>query len=125
MFLIMDRLLFGQESEQLAVKFLKQRGYIILARRFRTKLGEIDIVARDEDAIVFIEVRSRNSDEFGAPYESVDRRKQRHIINAAFIYLAKHKLEDAQMRFDIISVLAYRDMGAVKIGHIKNAFGEG
>ena len=121
----MDKLLFGEESERLAAKFLRQRGYLILARRFRTKLGEVDIVAKDKDALVFIEVRSRNSDEFGAPSESVNYKKQRHIIKSAFIYLAKHKLEDVDMRFDVISVLACREFGAIKIEHIKDAFGEG
>lgn len=117
------KILFGARCEQLAVTFLKQRGYNILARRFRTKLGEIDIVAQDRDALVFIEVRSRNSDEFGAPYESVNREKQRHIINTSFIYLARHNLADVDIRFDIISILEFAELGAIKIEHIRNAFG--
>src|SRR3989338_3950482 len=119
----MDKLLFGEKSEKLAIKFLRQRGYNILAHRFRTKLGEIDIVAQDKGALVFIEVRSRNSDKFGAPYESINYKKQRHIINTAFIYLAKHKLEDVDMRFDVVSVLELNELGAIKIEHLRNAFG--
>lgn len=119
----LEKNIAGEQNENLAVKFLRRRGYMILARRFRTKLGEIDIIAKDNDALIFIEVRSRSYTDFGAPCESINRKKQMHIINSAFIYLAKYRLEDADIRFDVVAILKCAELGAIKIEHFKDAFG--
>ena len=98
---------FGLSAESRAAAFLIAKGYRILARRFRTPLGEIDIVARRRDVLVFIEVKARDS--FDAAAEAIGKRQQRRIIAAAQIWLAGHP-DDAMrdMRFDVVLVVPRR-----------------
>lgn len=106
----------GRIGEELAVKFLKGCKYKILERNFKNKLGEIDIIAKDRDIIVFVEVKSRSSSEFGLPCEAVDIKKQNKIRFVASLYLQTKKIEDKELRFDVIEVLDG------EINYIKNAF---
>ncbi len=97
---------FGKSGEEIALGLLKKNGYKILARNYRTRLGEIDIVACDKDTICFIEVKSRHSDKFGFPQEAVLKSKQRQISKAALVFLKEKNLLDRKARFDVVSVLS-------------------
>ena len=100
-----DRIAFGKEGEKLEADFLKNQGYKILRLNYKTKLGEIDIIAWDQDTICFIEVKTRQSDKFGLPQEAVSWRKQAQISKTAIIYLKENKLLDKKARFDVVSAL--------------------
>jgi putative endonuclease len=94
----------GRLGEDLACAELARRGYAILARRYRTRCGEIDIVARDGEVTVFVEVKARTGDEFGGGAEAVTGWKQRRVTQMAVDYLARHKLHDRPCRFDVVVV---------------------
>ena len=94
----------GKLGEDLACAELARRGYSILARRYRTRFGEIDIIARDNDVTVFIEVKTRRGDEFGGGAEAVTAWKQRRITQMAVDYLARQRLHDRPCRFDVVVV---------------------
>jgi putative endonuclease len=99
----------GQEWENLAEKVLREAGYRIRARNFRTKVGEIDFVAEEGNVLCFIEVKGRHTLRFGVPEEAVNAEKQRRIFRAAQAYLQRERLEDAPCRFDVVAIL---DRGA-------------
>ena len=93
----------GDESEEKACCFLKQTGYRILARNWRTKTGEVDIIARDGGILVFVEVKARSSDGFGGPEAAVNRAKQRRVISAALSFMEVTKCE-LPTRFDVVAI---------------------
>lgn len=95
----------GKTGEDLACAELVRRGYVILARRYRTRVGEIDVVARDGPAVVFVEVKARTDLRCGHPAEAVTAWKQRRILAMARHYLATHRLGEVGVRFDVVSVL--------------------
>ena len=99
-----ERQKFGKEGEDIAVGELERRGYEILARRYRTRYGEIDIVASDEGTIVFIEVKARATAEFGTAAEAVTAQKQRRLASMATDYLARNHLIDRPCRFDVVAI---------------------
>jgi putative endonuclease len=111
---------FGQTSEMVAARFLKKQRYKILETNYRTRQGEIDIIARDGDTIAFIEVKARTSDHFGNPKGAVTLQKQRKISMTALQYLKATKQSDAKARFDVVSISSWTDPPAIEI--IKNAF---
>ena len=95
----------GKSGEDLAATELGSRGYAIIERRYRTAHGEIDIIARDGDTMVFVEVRRKSSAEFGTAAESVTPAKQRRVIRMAVAYLALHGLyERCPVRFDVVAI---------------------
>ncbi len=94
----------GKLGEDLACRELLRRGYAILARRFRTRMGELDIVARDGDVLVFVEVKARASRRFGSPAEAVTAAKRRKLVLMATDYVAVRRLERAPCRFDVVAV---------------------
>lgn len=98
------RLALGLEGETRACRVLEARGYRVLARRYRTRLGEIDVVARHEGAIVFIEVKTRRDGRFGDPAAAVTPQKQQRVAAMATDYLARHRLGRCPVRFDVVSV---------------------
>lgn len=106
----------GRLGEKKAEEYLKKQGYKILVLNFKTRVGEIDIIAKEKDVIVFIEVKTRRNDDFGTPAEAVNRVKQQKYFKVATEYLKKNKLEDSECRFDVIEV------EEDKINHIKDAF---
>jgi putative endonuclease len=114
--------LLGSEGEAIAVQFLKKQGYTIIAHNYKTRIGEIDIIAKDDETIVFVEVKTRSDDAFCAPYESVNTSKRQKIKNVASLYLQKQKKE-FPARFDVISITC-RQNGQKAIRHIKDAFEE-
>jgi putative endonuclease len=111
---------FGKESESLAVRYLKKHGYRILEQNYRTKLGEIDIIAIDKGTIVFVEVKARRSYLFGNPKFAVTPKKQRKISMVALYYLKETKQDNAKARFDVVAVSSIKDKPDIEI--VKNAF---
>jgi putative endonuclease len=111
---------FGEQGETIAARHLKKKGYKILERNYRTKLGEIDIIASDKDTIVFVEVKSRRSWQFGNPKEAVTFEKQRKISKVALYYLKSNNRSNSRARFDVVAVTVTRDKPQIEI--IKNAF---
>ena len=94
----------GKLGEDLACTELERRGYAILARRYRSRFGEIDIVAHHEETIVFVEVKARDGDEFGGGAAAVTPWKQRRIAQMAVDYLSHNNLHDRPCRFDVVTV---------------------
>jgi putative endonuclease len=94
----------GKSGEELACAELMRRGYAILAQRYRTRFGEIDIVARDGEITVFVEVKARDGERFGDGAEAVTPWKQRRVANMAVDYIARHRLYDRPCRFDVVAV---------------------
>jgi putative endonuclease len=118
-----DRQNLGQQGEQAAISFLKTKGFTILETNFQTKPAEIDIIAKDNDWICFIEVKTRRSLKKGLPRESVNYSKQKKIITGALFYLKEKKLINSKIRFDVIEVLEKN--GNFSINLIKYAFQAG
>ena len=111
----------GESGEDLACRELAARGYAILARRYRTRHGEIDVVARDGETIVFVEVRLKTTGEFGSAAESVTPWKQRRVAAMAVDYLARNHLTDRPCRFDVVAI-DILERGAPRITVIQSAF---
>jgi len=108
----------GSLGERLAARALRRKGYKILRRNFRpSRGGEIDIVARDGEVLVFIEVKSRAGEDFGRPIDAVDRRKRLRIVRGAMAWLRMLDFPEVVFRFDVVEVLADRE-----VRHIENAF---
>ncbi len=112
--------LLGIKGEDLAVKFLKKKGYRILSRNFKTPLGEIDIVAQDGETLVFVEVKTRTDNSFGLPFEAVDYRKKEKLRKVALYYLKNCYKKDAPSRFDVLSITSGGDRNDLE--HIRDAF---
>ena len=106
----------GKLGEDLAVIYLNRMGYKILERNFRCRAGEVDIIAKDVEEIVFIEVKTRTNNTYGEPSEAVDYIKKEHIIKTANYYLYKNKLYNKSIRFDVIEVFLSNKF---HINHIK------
>ncbi|MDD5668519.1 MAG: YraN family protein [Candidatus Omnitrophica bacterium] len=110
----------GRTGEDAAAEFISRNGYSILARNYRRKSGEIDIVAREGTTVCFLEVKTRHSRLFGEPEESVSRVKQKQISRTALYFLKEHNLMDTNARFDVVSILFENQSPRVTL--IKNAF---
>ena len=106
----------GNSGEEIALKYLKNNGYKILFSNFKTQIGEIDIIAKENGVIVFVEVKTRTSNYFGLPREAVNAHKQYKIRQVATQYLKKYSDVDNACRFDVIEILEG------KITHLKNCF---
>ena len=107
----------GRAGEVKAGDFLKNKGYKILEKNYKTHIGEIDLIAKDGDTLVFVEVKTRLNDDYGAPSEAVNAKKQQKYYLVATEYLVRNKLTDSQCRFDVVEI----ENG--QINHIFNAFG--
>jgi len=94
----------GKDGEDLACDELRRRGYAILARRYRTRVGELDIVARDGETLVFVEVKARRTDRFGVPGEAVTWRKRRKLQTMAMDFLLRGRLFAVPCRFDVVAI---------------------
>jgi putative endonuclease len=115
-----ERQSFGKTGEDLACEELQRRGYAILARRYRSRFGEIDIVARCGQVVVFVEVKARAGDDFGGSAAAVTPWKQRRIAQMAVDYIARHKLHQHPCRFDVVTV-DVKDAGPEIVVYV-NAF---
>ena len=112
---------FGQKAEAMAARFLKKQGYKIIARNHRTRSGEIDIIARDGDTLVFVEVKARASNRYGTAKAAVTVHKQRQISKVALGYLKTTAQSHVKARFDVVTVTRTRGTHAIDL--IRNAFG--
>ena len=117
----LDNFSAGRQGEALAVAYLKKKKYQILERNFRFGRGEIDIIARDKETLVFIEVKTRTTTAFGFPEESVTPRKQTQIRQLAQGFLAQKNLPPTAIRFDVIAI-ELRSSEDYSLHHIKDAF---
>lgn len=115
---------FGEEGEGVAARFLTQRGYRIVERNYRTKRGEIDLIAYDGNTLVFIEVKSRRGSRFGAPHWSVNQKKQYRLWRSAEQFLLKNRLSHLNCRFDLVFIQSWAG-GAPAVELLKNAFERG
>ncbi len=111
----------GKTGEDLAVRYLKKNGYRILARNYRTPIGEIDIIAKDRETLVFAEVKTRKSTRYGHPKWAITPKKQRKLSMLALYYLKSVQGQYQKARFDVVSVRA-QGPEAWDIEIIKNAF---
>jgi len=116
----MDSHELGKAGQKAAEAFLKSKGYEIIDRNFHTRSGELDLVVRDGDYIVFVEVKARKSLEYGYPREAITRTKQKRILKTALAYLTQNHLHNSNIRFDVVEVLLQQ--GQTYASHIENAF---
>jgi len=120
---MINRKAIGDKGEKRALIFLVEQGFNILETNYRSKVGEIDIIAGRKNLIAFIEVKTRQSSRFGNPEEAVNRKKMRKIIKTAKYYLLVNNLYDkSDVRFDVLSIKEYKQ--DVKIEYFENAFRE-
>lgn len=115
------RRLFGQEGEAEAERYLRRKGYRIVARNVRSSLGELDLVAEDGQTLVFIEVKARRSGEFGGAIHAVHRQKQQKLARLASQFLAQRHWMERSCRFDVV-LLQATDTAELRVEHIQNAF---
>jgi len=111
----------GEPGESLACRHLEGKGFVILARNFRCRSGEVDVVARHGEATVFVEVKERHGASHGAGCEAVTFGKRRRIVRAARLYAAAHGLEEAPLRFDVVSI-DWTAEGRPVVRHDQGAF---
>ncbi len=112
----MRRLALGRSGEEAVVRRLERRGWVILERNWRCRLGEIDVIALDGDVLVFVEVKTRTSSMFGSPEEAVGRRKRAKLARVALSYVKSRGCGERALRFDVVAV----EGGTVR--HIQDAF---
>ncbi len=115
------RQLVGQKGEQAARDYLEQHGYSIIETNYRCRLGEIDIIARDGEMVVIVEVRTKTGLAFGRPEESINQEKARKLHRLALQYIQSNYHREVSSRIDLVAVMIERNSGQVKdIKHIKN-----
>ncbi len=112
----------GVLGENTAALYLTERGYSIIMRNYRCKQGEIDIIARDDDTFIFVEVKARTSLAYGMAKESVNWHKQKKIRNCALWYLNQNNLDNANVRFDVIEIYFKKNQANQHINHLLGAF---
>jgi putative endonuclease len=115
---LLNRIL-GQHGERAAARHLKRQGMRVLMRGYRTKQGEIDLIAREGNTLVFVEVKARRQ---GAPAEAVTPEKQRRLTMAALQFMSKNGLLEERSRFDIVAIVWPDDRSPPRIEHFRNAF---
>lgn len=116
-----EHITLGKQGEEIALQYLKDKGYAILERNWRNCHKEIDIVAKDGDTLVVVEVKTRHRNSFGEPYEAVTQAKEKLLVSAANYYIHKFNM-DCDTRFDIVSIILPQK-GEPIIEHIEDAFG--
>lgn len=115
----------GKRGEDIAVSYLRSQKFEILERNFRARGGEVDIIARDGNDIVFVEVKTRFGDCFGRASEAVDRVKQQRLVRAALFYLSRQSFKNENYRFDVVTIEVDRNRETFEdavISHYRNAF---
>jgi len=117
-----DPLRLGREGEAIAESFLRRQGFNILEKNFRIRSAEIDLIAKDGDTLVFVEVKTRRSSAFGSPAESITRKKQIQISKAALAYIDIHKLHNMPARFDVLAIIWPSEKEKPQVEIIPNAF---
>jgi len=115
-----DRKQYGQQGEDAVARFLRRKGYKIIQRNYRTPLGEIDIIARHQKTLVFVEVKARRSSAYGDPKWALTATKQRKISMVALTYLKQHGVTHTKARFDVVTVQHAEAVPRIEV--IPNAF---
>lgn len=114
------RIRLGKQGEDIAAAYLEKAGYSIAEKNYRCIFGEVDIIARDGDTLVFVEVKSRKSSTFGEPQEAVGLEKQKKLSRISLHYLQQKRLEFCKARFDVMAIRMLPD--GARIDLIRNAF---
>ncbi len=116
----------GAQGENIAVRYLQNKGYRIVARNYRTRFGEIDIIAEQGPDLVFVEVKTRASGLFGSPLDSVDVNKQKQLSRVALDYMSRKSCQNRPARFDVVAILlknrGFSREGDVAVELVRNAF---
>ena len=112
----------GRRGEAAAARYLQRLGYRIVARGYRDRIGELDLVAVDGRTVVFVEVKTRRSHDAGPPEEAVQQAKQRQLTRAALSFLRRHDLLEEQARFDVVAVTWPSDAAKPSVEHFQHAF---
>lgn len=112
----------GDYGEVIAAEYLKNNGYNILDRNFRNRFGEIDIICSTNDILVFCEIKSRYTNSYGSPMESVTYLKQKQIIKLSSLYILSNKHFNCNIRYDVIEVILNNSNNSFKLNHLKDAF---
>jgi putative endonuclease len=115
-----ERLSLGEKGEKLALKKIKRLGYKFIAKNYRCPLGEIDLIARDSDCLVFIEIKTRRGSSIGYAKEAVNKRKMRQISKVALAYMKANNCCDVKARFDVIAINIKGGMEEIEV--IPDAF---
>ena len=111
----------GRQGEDIAVEWLTSHSYTVIARNYRRPFGEVDIIARQGECLVFVEVKTRSSGQYGSPFDAVTVKKQQQLSRIANDYLARNRLLDTLCRFDVVSVVLEKNQ-APMVEVIVNAF---
>jgi len=116
----MEKKELGKKGEEKALRFLKKRGYRIIEQNYVCKMGEMDIIAKEKDTLVFVEVKTRTSMAFGPPQLAVTKFKQRQLSKVALNFLKEKRLEDVKARFDVVAILLAPEGEEIEL--IRDAF---
>lgn len=117
-----SQLSLGKQGEQLAARFLKQKGMVIVARNHRNRFGEIDLIAYDNQTVVFVEVRTRSGAVQGRPVETIGFSKQQKLTRAAIYFLKSRQLQERSSRFDVVTIIWGKQCGQEQLEYFPNAF---
>lgn len=117
----MEHYLFGHEGESLACQYLENKGFALIAKNFRRRHGEIDLIMKEGNTLVFVEVKTRSGRSYGEPIEAIEWWKQDHIRYAAKMFLRSHHWENVPVRFDTVEILK-KPGWETRFRHIRNAF---
>jgi len=112
---------FGNRGEDIAVDYLEGKGFEIIERNYHYGHGELDIIAKDKNVLVFVEVKTRKNLEFGPPELAITKNKQRQVRKVAEAYLIEKNITDTDVRIDVVAILIQKNIPP-KITHIENAF---
>lgn len=118
----MNKKELGKIGEEFALEYFKKNGFGICERNYRTNFGEIDLIVKKKNLLVFVEVKARKSLDFGEPIEAIDERKQEKIRFIANYYISKSKNKSLQVRFDVFSIILDKNNQILSWEHIPNAF---
>lgn len=113
-------LLIGKIGEEIATKYLQNNSIIVIQRNFYCRFGEIDIIAKDKNELVFIEVKTRTTNKYGKPSEAVNLQKQKHLRKSIEYYLYSNKITNAKVRIDVMEI--YLNKAKSKLNHIRNIY---
>lgn len=111
---------FGELGERIAARWLRQKGYRIVAHRFRSGRRDLDLIAESGGTVAFVEVKARRGERFGDPVEAVGWRKQRELIRSANVWIDRFGAPGMTYRFDVVGVLVHAE--TVRVRHVENAF---
>lgn len=119
---MMKRKQLGNKGERIAASFLRKEGYRVIIKNYQSRLGEIDIIAEEDGGLVFVEVKTRRSTDFGLPEEALSYDKRRRLTRLALNYLAYRKIKDTNCRFDVVSILMDKKDEVKDVRLTKDAF---